>query len=53
MCNKEKDFSVKKKYCPVMQRNVAVKVHHGDSNREECLDCADCSQCKNEYLNNE
>ena len=47
----ETDFSVTKKYCPVIRRNVAIKVHHQQQNREECLDCGYCKQCKNEYLN--
>lgn len=49
-CN-ERDFSVKKKYCPVLRHNVAVKVHHNEQNREECLDCTNCVTCENEYLN--
>jgi len=45
------DFSVIKKYCPILKKNVAVKVCHENENRRECLNSAECDgKCQNSYL---
>ncbi|MCI5682236.1 MAG: hypothetical protein MR284_00630 [Clostridiales bacterium] len=51
MRKRPEDFSVIKKYCPVLKKNIAVKVDHENGNRCECLNRAECNgQCRNTYL---
>lgn len=46
------DFSVEKKYCPKLGRNVILKTDHRDSDKKTCFDNGGCAgNCHN--LNNE
>ena len=38
------DFSVDKKYCPKLGRNVIVKTDHRNSDKKTCLDNEGCTE---------
>lgn len=42
-------YDIRKKYCPVRQRNVIIRVRH-PGGTEECTEQILCGKCANVYL---
>ena len=40
------DFTVDKKYCPKLGRNVIVKTDHRNADKKTCLDNDGCTESK-------
>ena len=49
-----KDFSLKKKFCPILDKNVVIQIDHDQDGKEICLNHTECSNngdCINKYNN--